>query len=79
MPLGMTVHAVFRLKRGDIGLGCPETLQSNLYNEWLSLRLRWLVTLFARHSSIHPSPLQTFLSGLRGVEEMVEEINTEKE
>lgn len=75
----MTVHVAVRLKRGDIGLGCTETLQSNLYNEWLSLRLRWLVTLFSRHGSIRPSPLQTFLSDLRGLEETVENINGKKE
>lgn len=75
----MTVNAAVRLKRGDIGLGCPETLQSNLYNEWLSLGLRWLVTLFTRHGSIHPSLPQTFLSGPQGEEETVEDINTEGE
>lgn len=76
--LGTPVHATVWLERGDIGLGCPETLQSNLYNEWLSLALRWLVTLFARQGSIHPALLQTSLPGPRGEEEAVEDTNTEK-
>lgn len=76
--LGTPVHAAVRLERGDIGLGCPETLQSNLYNEWLSLGLGWLVTLFARQGSMHPSLLQTSLPGPRGEEEAVEDTNTEE-
>ena len=28
-------------ERGDIGLDCPQPPQSNLYNEWFPLWLRW--------------------------------------